>query len=287
MPGVAEVQANGWMDDRSEGGRIQAKIMSGDVVAVPFRNGRFSTDAVGSGLGISLQEALFVNTQSSIGWGINFTVPANNFATGMGARIWVPFYGSIFGIQMQRQTTNPYDQISLGVDGEYYPLRGYDEMLVSRGITITDGDCYSVLCDDLIPSTHGRAHIGEIVVVSAPGAATARVYNLLLDRKAGYHQPGPFLTPVASAITNSPVAITKGTGDSQGLAVRKISYYNTGASARVVTIKYNGTVVWSTTLAAGASDDFDFGENTTIPTTFTHETDNAALDVNCLMWVSW
>jgi len=268
MPAI-DPQISGVYDDGSPGGAVRTRIARGELVVMPFREAEYGASPQGAGVGIAPQEGLLNDSEAGYGTGINFVVPAFT-AAGTGAMITVPFYGSTFGVHFRKTSAVP-DNLCVGVDNQYFGVKGYHEYLASRGINVTDGASLAVVADNLPDLPGGRSHVAEIIVVSSPGVATTiTLWGYVVDRAAGYRPPGPYQFTTTAALTTADAAVSRGAAPNKGRALRMIRYYNADAVQRTVLLKIGGALIDKLTLTPGGREVYDFAALTAMPATFTH-----------------
>jgi hypothetical protein len=130
MPIAIDPQIAGVADDGSPEGLVRAKLVQGDLAAVPLRPGHYTTAGTGAGYSYA---ALPDNPDGS-NTGVTATIgPQNSTATaGTGLQIEAWAHGRRIGIRWKSdQPSNPNGTISpadfgLMVDGVSYYVRGRD-----------------------------------------------------------------------------------------------------------------------------------------------------------------
>lgn len=225
-----------------------------DLVKVPFREGYFVVET-GS---MSFKDGGYHSNEDGSDTAILVTVPAgiNN-----GARMRFPFYGRKFGVRWQRD--NSQCDFTVMIDGVAYSVSGTDSFYVNESVSLTDGEALIVIEDSLPDGIHYAD-----IQVSAPttGTNSLTLFGFLAERRAGYESRpransinGPFSTPTTST------GIARGNAPLKLKTIRKIIYTNTTASPITISITYNGTVIWSKSVLANDTLEWDCGANTTIP----------------------
>lgn len=252
-------QANGWLDDGSEGGAIRTREAHGPLVMVPLKTLHYYAQITGSAAATRNTSTM---TSNPDGTGTNIQMQVVS-GTGNSVRIWFPFTGSAFGVYFLRATTTP--DFTVVVDGEAREVKGYYDVLVTEGITQIVGSAQVVTHDNLSDGEH----VAEIILTGDASATKTLVFfGVLLDSNAGYQAPPRLLhNPRIVALTTADVAIPFAPPTSAErtlLGIRKVFYYNSTAEAVTVTIKYLADVIWKKEVPANSTVEFDPGGVTAI-----------------------
>jgi hypothetical protein len=249
---------------------IEAILTRGNLVKIPFRSNNFVDETTGSTC--FFQPTGITDNSDGSGTGIYVSVPQG---LDVGVRIRFPFYGSVLGIRWRRD--GAACDFSVAIDGVPYDgIKSTHTYLANEYGYFTDTESLVVIADDLPDGLH----YAEIVVVSQPATTnTIAFYGYLVEERVGYtEKPRTNFVVSTASLTNSAVSITTGSGNTQARSVRKIFYTNTTASPITVNISNNGTVMWQKIVPANDTIDFDFGEQTSINLTYTHQA--SAVGVN-------
>lgn len=164
--------ALGWEPDGHEAGVVRAKLVSGRLARVPFRNATYWAQTNGSATA-TFQPSSILDNDDGTGTGINITVPAgiNN-----GVLLTFPFWGRRVGVRGRRLAAS--SDYTVAVDGTPYAAQGVQHpQLVLRGMStsgLTDGDGVGVIVEDLPGEGPHYLEIEVVadntVVVAAGGA---------------------------------------------------------------------------------------------------------------------
>lgn len=260
-------QIQGVQEDGSPSGAVRTVRSDGVGVWVPIRNSDYVIENTGSTA--SFAESGFDYNMDGSGQGINISVPATS---GNGVRIWVPFAGRIFGVRW-RLLSSAADRFTVVVDGVPVQVSGRPDRLVSEGITISSlaSQGIAITHDNLDPT---KQHTAEIIVTADVGgsARALTLFGWVLDKQAGYPEPRrvDYISVVPTACPTSATAVSTGTAGSKVKGIRQIRYYNSSGGSLDVTVNYNGTAFWKTTLAAGGCAELTFPELVPINSLFTH-----------------
>lgn len=241
----------------------EAKLTRGDYVKVPFRNGYYYADNVSST--ISWQSSGIYDNEDGSDTGITISVPQGlNF----GARIRVPFYGTVFGVRFRHGST--YTPFGVSIDGVAYgSFATQHTYLDNEAASLTDGESLIMVDTDLPDGLH----YADIVLTSqASGTSALFLYGLILESRAGYERKlRNQIINATTALTTTQTAISLGSqASSQVRGVRQVIYTNTTASPITVTIQNNSAILWQKSIAAGDSATFDFGAPTAVSSSQTH-----------------
>lgn len=249
------------------------EMLAPELVRVPFNPGNMgiSTTGAGGSANGSYSQALVGSNPDGSDSGVSISMPAIALASPPfnSIRIFVPFYGTTFGIRwrLDAGVTN-LTNITVVVDGEAV---GVDTTWPPGPYPTLSG--FNIVVNEAMAITHrGLAstglHMAEICI-SGPntGANAALVlHGFLADRAAGYTElPRLSAMPTApSTLTTALVEIdTSRTNVQQAArAIRKVYYINTGAAV-TVDIAYNSVsfkrLYLSATGTAGDSAEWDPG----------------------------
>lgn len=254
------------------------EIMFPDLVRVPFNPGNMgvSTTGAGGAANGSYSQALVGSNPDGSDSGFSISMPAIALASPPfnSVRIFVPFWGSTFGIRWRLDAgvtnltsfTVTVDGDAVGVDttwppGPYPTLSGFN-IVANEAMAITHRNL----------ATTGM-HMAEIQV-NGPntGANTAIVFHgFLAAKNAGYVElPRLSAMPTAGILlTTALVEIDTSRTNVQQAArsIRKVYYVNTGAAC-TVDIAYNSVtfkrLYMAAAGAAGDTQEWDAGGNLSI-----------------------
>lgn len=258
--------------------RVLAVAGSGEVqlnglVRVPFNVGNLtiSTTGAGGSANASFSSALVGSNPdgSDTGVSVNMPVIAIGSPPFNSCRLFVPFYGSTFGVRWRADSgivnvTNidvVVDGDAVGVDctwppGPYPTLSGFN---------IASNEAMAITHRDL--ATTGL-HMAEIIINGPTTGATAVIvlHGILVDAAAGYVQlPRLSAIPSAVALTTTAVEIDTSRTNAQQAArgIRKVYYINTTAAPITVDIQFNTVsfkrIILAATGTAGDSAEWDPG----------------------------
>lgn len=247
-------------------------------VSTYLTNGATVTNDIGRGPGMAV-EGLPTT------WALS--VPAGRTAGGdIGVAWWRwQFYGDSVGLGLiKRYGTFQPDNVGLAVriDHRTYDLQ---ELRAKNadGAFGYDSTAMLLIDDDLPKVPDGRAHLIEVGLVGDPttGGNTryALIAGIFCDEISGGYRPAPRRAVLLDSIDVPTVAAALPTTQTGGesfaaiRAVRKVHYCNTNASARTVTVTYQGgngvktmkVLYLAATGSAGDSAELDFGEDVVLP----------------------
>lgn len=176
------VAPTGWRQIASDPQGYSAQYPLRDrAVKMPFDTAQTNLDASGSATA-QLQSGGTNSNADGSNTAISIVVPTYT-GTKSGARIWVRFWGSVFGIRflLTSTSTAPF---SCKVNGRAYKIDPYDLYITAEQRTFADGENLVFVVDNL---PQDRVNHAIISFPSPPSGSTAvTVYGLLLDGKAGY-----------------------------------------------------------------------------------------------------
>lgn len=273
-------QIAGVVEDGSPGGAIRAVLTHGDAIDVPFRSLEYYAELTGGATAAYQTTGVYSNPDGS-GTGLNISIPTD-VTVGAGARIWLPFYGRIFGIRWRRDVGATATGISVTVDGvsvAVTPVAALTQ-LTDEGITtqITDTRARAITHRNLLDD---GPHVAEIAIASvASVAATVTLYGYIADQRAGYQQL-PRIAQVVSTttLTAADVEIPVNRGNVLAFrAIKRVIYTNTTTGTITVTVKNGANIMWQAAIPATSSATFDPG-GVAASAAFTHAA-SAATSVN-------
>lgn len=242
------------------------------LVRLPFNPGNMtiSTTGAGGAANASYSSALVGSNPDGSDTGIAVNMPA--IAIGSppfnSCRIFVPFYGSTFGIRWRNDSGNTVTNIDVVVDGDAigvnasWPPGPYPTL---SGFNIASNEAAEITHRNL-PTT--GLHMAEIIIngPNTGGAAVVVLHGVLVDRAAGYAElPRLNAIPSAVALTTTAVEIDTSRTNFQQAArgIRKVYYINTSASPVIVDIQFNSIsfkrLYLTATGTAGDSVEWDPG----------------------------
>jgi hypothetical protein len=258
-------------------GRVLEVSGSGEValpelVRLPFNLGNLSISTTGAGGtgNASFSSALVGSNPDGSDTGISVNMPA--IAIGSppfnSCRIFVPFYGSTFGIRWRADSGVTATNIDVVVDGEAvgvdctWPPGPYPTL---SGFNVASNEAIAITHRNL-PTT--GLHMAEIIVngPTSGGNTIVVLHGILVDRYAGYTEL-PRLTAIATAValTTTAVEVDTSRTNAQQIArgIRRVYYINTSASPVIVDLQYNGVsfkrLYLAATGTAGDSQEWDPG----------------------------
>lgn len=270
-------QIAGVIEDGSPGGAVRAVLTHGDAVEVPFRTLEYYAE-VNGGAGATFQTTGLYSNPDGSGTGLSVTVPTD-VTVGAGVRIWLPFYGRIFGVRWRRDAATTASGISVVVDGVAVAVTpvGLLPGLTDEGITtqISDTRARAITHRNLLDD---GPHVAEITIGSVPSAvSTIMLYGYIADGRAGY-QPLPRVAQVVSTTTLTASDVEIPANRSTALAfraIRRVLYTNITAGPITVTVKNGASIMWQASIPANNSATFDPG-GVAASAAFTHAASAAA-----------
>lgn len=252
---------------------LSVQMTRGEFVAIPFRQGYYSTND-SSGATTLYQEGVGVSdNEDGSGSCVLLTVPSG---IGNGARLRFAFYGRTLGLRFRRDSATP--DFSVLIDGVAYGVSGKHTFLANDNASVTDGESHVIVANDLTDGVH---YADVVLVAPSTGSVTLYLYGYLAEKRAGY-QAKPRLQFVYG-VNNVPTTSTnipKGSSTTNTLkGISKIQFYNTTASAITITIQYNANTIWSKSIPANSSDEWNLGGLTSLPSgAFTYQASATGLN---------
>lgn len=262
---VIDPQASGWRDDGTEGGLIRAELARGNLVQLPWKRGFLSITNNGS----ATSGLVGGTTNNADGTGTRLSVAVQasaSWANSVVVQFWIT--GDIFGLRYE-DLPGPID---IMIDGVGYavplnptldPRTGF-----AAGGRFPWGANHFILANDLGP---GR-HFVQMTFPAFTSGSTRQylVHGILVDGKAGYLQPGPFVhvhaVPVSITGTNGATAnnlsIFPEVTNISFWGWRRILFCNTSGSPVQITAVYStrtSTPIWSKTIPANDTVELDWG----------------------------
>lgn len=251
--------------DRSLAVGGSGEVQLAELVRLPFNPGNISVSTTGAGGSAngSYSAALVGSNPDGSNSGFSISMPA--IAVGSppfnSIRIFVPFYGSTFGVRWRADAGVTATNFTVVVDGEAvgvdctWPPGPYPTL---SGFNIAANEAQAITHRNL-PTT--GLHMAEICV-NGPntGANTVIVFHgIIVDDSEGYRElPRLNALGTGAVLTTALVEIDTSRTNAQQAArgIRKVYYINTSAGPITVDIAYN-TVSFKRfyLTAAGATGD--------------------------------
>lgn len=253
-------QINGAYDDGSFDGAIRAKLVSSDLVRVPWREGAFGTEIFGAAGQSFVRSSQPENSDGTFQY-LSITAPATTPPTVCGVRVWYAFYGRVFGVRFRRNSLTSNLDFQAAIDGMPYNVRANDNVLIAESMAPATVEGQQIVVDDLADGLHHA----ELIFNADPVLARQNyILGFLLERRAGYRDATVGTMPVTGTLTTTQTGVSMGAGASNNIrAIRSILYTNVTASPVTVTVQWNSVTIWQTQLAAsgaaGSSATFDPG----------------------------
>lgn len=170
-------------------------------------------------------------------------------------------YGRVIGIRINRQNNVALQPFDVIIDGAVYPVEPVRPRFDNLTTTVTDMESLIVVAEGL----EDRAH--SVAVMLSPSAAAAKsleVYGWLVESGRGYVAPAPIrsggLYSAPTTLTASAVAV------SPTLPVIGMTFYNSDATQRIVTLYNSGNPYRTVKVPAGESVSIDFPSPRTVLT---------------------
>lgn len=229
--------------DDTTAGRLRAELVRGDLAWVPFDPSQYTAGNTGST--VSFNQGGFPDNPDGSNTLLYISVP-----TGLnGARISIPFYGSVFGVRWRLNTTG-FQIGSVTVDGETVAMQTEQPTVAAWGI----GGLLTQAMQVTHPLLPERWHVGHIDIPAIPGSTNAiYLYGMLLEKRVGYERP-PLRVGLMTQSTVTTAGITLGYSGSYAAGwFRKILFYNIDSSAHAVTIKYGSNIIAAMPLTAAGT----------------------------------
>lgn len=254
-----------------------SKLVTGEYVKIPFRNGYYYADNVGGTA--SFQSQGIYDNEDGSDTGINISVPQG---LNYGVRIRVPFYGTVFGVRFRHGAT--YTNFGVSIDGVAYgAVSTQHTYLDNEAAGLTDGESLVMIDTDLPDGLH----YADIVLTSQSSTTSSLLlFGIIVEKRAGYEaKPRQQYIGSTIALTTSQTAVplTSSGGSTTAIrGIRQIIYTNTGASSITVTIQNSGTVMWQKSISSGDTAIFDFGASTAIAGSITHAASVAGINATVI-----
>lgn len=253
--------------DTSEAGHIRAKIISGELVRVPFKAGAVYAANAGATATLNTGNMVWNDDKSMSAY--NLSVPISSAGDTVSVEIWREFWGTKLGLYWRRSLATVRN-IDVLVDGVVYPVETYPTLLAAEGspgnVTATG---MALVADDL---PDGR-HTAVVVITASVSVVRALLlFGFLLERRAGYNDPTPvmnFATFVAVP-NGAQTAISLGNSPDQLRWMRKVLYYNPTGGTITITLQNAGQTFKKIDLLADGGGEYDFGGATAQTGTITH-----------------
>lgn len=263
-------QITGVQDDGSPEGVGKAKLTRGQLVKMPFINGKFASDNISGSATANFFSAAGQGNPDGTGGTLIVTVPNNG-----GVRVLQTFYGSVFGVRWIRGTAD----FGVSIDGVAYRVTStLKEPESASAITATaEYENLTIVADDLPDAPH----VAEFVFVNSTGSQIIwQLWGYTVEQRVG-HGGIPRVAGVINATTvpNTDTAIF----DTTFHSLRKIYYYNTDTVTRTVTIKQNNKIIDTLVMTTLTGKQFDPGDYVALTTTasgtgqFSHACDAASV----------
>lgn len=236
---VANLPADGWTDAPrlGESGASKVLIASAQPVLVPFRPNTVSIENNSGSVTTNYGNIAENEDKSNTGINISVAAGVNN-----GVFLHYPFTGSLFGVRW-RSSTGSAD-FSVTVDeGDSVFVQAADPYLLLEQRTLSTQPRHLITHRDLDPTVVHRARIH----VPSPATSTWSVviHGVVLDTFGANAPATPMAAPMLSGtLTNAGVSL--GTVQSSGLSMGLycIHYFNTDSSARIVTLRWGGSLIF-------------------------------------------
>jgi hypothetical protein len=278
-------QISGVYDDGSPDGALRARLVSGELVRLPFnQNQRTYQVNVNGTAAATLTAGVQPLNPDGSATTLNLQNQGIGFANGM--EVWQPFYGRVFGIRFRRDQNTP-PVFCVMIDGQAYQVAGRDAQMMAEGFSgNTDEALVMVATDlpDLLPDQ--PAHKAVIELVGDPANNyTLVLYGYLVERRAGYVEhprlPVPFQGVVlqsggSGGVQTNACLLINLAPTMNVYALRAIKLFNSSGAAVDVFLAQGGAANQQTTpgalvdhvqIPAGASALFDFLATVQLPTT--------------------
>lgn len=251
--GLVEYIKRGTHDDGAEG-VILTKIAQGRLVKVPISTS-VVTATDGSKGTVTFNKNNNLNadgSQQNLSMTVNAGYDGYAYAE---QTVW----GRVVGVRWRRLGSSGSEPFAVQIDGAIYKVPRTKNTTLNGTSGQSDYEALWVVADDLIDGPH---HVRIIVTGDAAlsGAVTRSVlfFGFIAEGDKGYNQPTP-----RSVITSATALSTSSTSVSPTGTLRKLRFYNTGASTRIVTVRQSGVTFWQAVLTAagtaGATAELDFG----------------------------
>lgn len=274
---VGDGQITGVHDDGTPEGIIRARISQGELIKVPAN----SLDYVRNFGGTAFLQAGF-----NMAYNADGSFSSINFGTNPGlnsdvAILSVVTYGKMVGVRYRRTLTTP--PFSVIVDGVPYDCPAYQQLYYTDNNSsgAVEREALWIVAENLPDIAHT---VKVVLTASATLSYNLVLYGMLLERRAGYTER-PRLDSVLSqgVLTNANVAVSY--NDSVGYTnkgVKRLVYFNSDVAARLVTVSWNGAVIWQKSIPAGSTDYFEvsnvgFCVGGLDPNTLYHKADTGAV----------
>lgn len=249
-------QITGVQDDGSPEGVVKSKLTRGQLVKMPFVDGKYSLDNVFGTAGASYNKGAGQVNSDGTGTQLFVSVPTTS-----ALRIVQTFYGTVFGVRWFRNATD----FAVVIDGVAYRVTStLKEPETASAITsAAEFENLTVVADDLPDGPH----VAEFVFTNPTGGTlTWNLHGYLVEARAGH---GTFSRVAGVANATTVPATATAIMDVNFKSLRKVFYWNTDTVTRTVTIKQNDLTIEVITLPAASGATFDPGDFVALQSTAT------------------
>lgn len=226
-----DLQANGWLDDGTESGAIRTRKKS--MVIIPF-DSKDNTSVVGATVNFYNSLSGSENSNGSV-----LSVQVNQGTTNFFQKKF-PFRGTMLGIARRASDNVNYTVI---IDGVAYKAGAGNPNSVkpyewSTQNLYADNTYVEVIATNL-PDTQHEVEI--IVQGNAVSTINFNLYGIGVSRDAGYREPMQSIWRILNVTIPTTLTAISTLSTTPIKAVGKYCFYNSTASAVVVTVSYGGT----------------------------------------------
>lgn len=247
-------RVRGVHDDGTAEGSLNARLVQGEVVRVPFVRSMFNGNLIGTS---AWSQVVASNGFNLDGSGQEVTLSAQP-GPNQGAWIEGYFNGRVFGVSYLRYSGGaPFD---VEVDGCCYPVNDAIWQVAGASKTLYENAIF--WWPDELPDGQHRY---KIMLASDPAGVSvyrARLLHLLCERRAGYRDPLPVGIPIRQAVPTTNAAIITSLALGSVKMIRRIDYYNPTAAAIVATLNFGSAsnAIWTASVPAGGLVSYDPGD---------------------------
>lgn len=249
----------GVKDDGSPEGILKVKIEQGELVKIPINSFIQGTET--QILGSVTTSNISFNNGDGSGSGLNFNIATAGLGSNY-ALMTTIVYGKIIGIRFRRFVNTP--SFSVVIDGVPYDCPTYRQKPYSSNTVNISSDRENtwIVADDL---PDGQHTVQIFLYPDALVSKTLVIHGFTLEKRVGYkeYEKNDFIYSTGTCTTSS-VNIPSTDFNGQNIKnIKQISYQNTDAVARIVTLNYNNIAIAKIYLSAsgtiGDTAKYDFG----------------------------
>lgn len=240
---------------RRPGGAVNAHSVRGELVMVPIQPGSWIYD-VGTGGTAALSHLAFYQPGGPAVLSVAATYQATSTS---GVRIFVPFYGTSFGLTLLRGQASAEDggAFEMVIDGVAYPARR-DPLWLSTIDTTGMGTLNHSQVGALAEDLSDGPHVAQLFFPGPRAAGTNSwfVGSWVMDRNCGYRDGVRSMQQITNSRQNMPTsqtAIYSMTSANSAQNIYEVWFHNDNVGAQTVTIQLSSGTVQIISIPASSS----------------------------------